>query len=368
MNELLPLLSRAREIADTRSPAVLGTVVEVEGSAYRREGARILVEPAGRLTGVVSGGCLERDVAAHAADVLATRAPRLITYDLRSPDEALWGLGLGCGGTITLLLEPLDTGSPESSPLGVFERLVADRRAADLVTKFRTRGPDGERVVVENTAVFATAPCSFETPVAPRSVDVSAPSGSTSYLVERLLPPARLLICGAERDAPSLARLARELSWEVIVADPKASAERDARFDGGVRILPGRPDAVARGLTLDGRTVAVVMTHSYLDDVEFVAALWSAPLPYLGLLGPPARRDRLIADLAMQGLQLETAALARLRAPAGLALGGRSPEVVALAILAEAQAVLAGASARPLGAPSSSLATPLDSALETLAP
>lgn len=359
MNELLPLLARARALVDAGRTAVLGTVVAVDGSAYRREGARILVEPDGRLTGVVSGGCLERDIAAHAAQVVAARAARLVTYDLRSPEEALWGLGLGCGGTVTLLLEPLAGDSPACLFLETLERVVAERRVVDLVTMYRTNDAAGEHARSDGTPVFETAAAVFETPVAPLRVEVREALGSTSYLAERLLPPVRLLICGAERDSPPLARLARELSWEVVVADPRASAERAARFDDEVRIIPGRPDGIARSLALDGRTVAVVMTHSYLDDVEFVAALWPSPIPYLGLLGPAARRDRLIADLAMRGLPPESMTMARLKAPAGIELGGRSPEVVALSILAEAQAVLAGAGARPLSSREATPALPL---------
>ncbi len=111
MKEMRQILSRARELRQRGESAVLATVVAVEGSAYRREGARMLIESDGRLTGVLSGGCLENDLAERAAAVLASGNPALATYDLRAPDEILWGLGLGCGGKITLLLQPLSGAS-----------------------------------------------------------------------------------------------------------------------------------------------------------------------------------------------------------------------------------------------------------------
>ena len=297
------ILERARELRQRSEPAVLATVVAVEGSAYRREGARMLIEGDGALTGILSGGCLERDLAARAAAVLASGSPELAVYDLRSPDEMLWGLGLGCGGRVTLLLERLPVDLEVPSPLEPFERLARDRTAVEVVTRF------GERVLLR----------------------------------ERVKPAIALVLAGAGRDAVPLAHLAGELGWETVVLDSRPTDAATLRFAGLARYVGIAPREVAAQVKIDPFTAAVVMTHNYLDDLAWLAALLPTPAPYVGLLGPAERRDRLLADLAMQGLALDETMRQRLHGPAGLDLGGRAPEQIALAIVAEVQAVLTGA-------------------------
>lgn len=318
MKELRQILARARELRAAGTPAVLATVVAVEGSAYRREGARMLIERDGQLTGVLSGGCLEHDLAMRAGEVLRCGAPALASYDLRAPDEVLWGLGLGCGGKVTLLLEPLAPDAEATSPLAPFEQVERERRPRDLVTRLA-----GEIV-----------------------------------LQERLVPSRRLLLAGAGRDAVPLARLAGELGWEVTVLDTRPTAAAAARFTELARFVAVAPRAFASTIPVDPWTAAVVLTHNYLDDLAWLAALLPTAAPYVGLLGPAARRDRLLADLAQQGLVLAESMHARLHAPAGLDLGGRATEQVALSIVAEIQAVMNQASAASLSRKPASAATP----------
>lgn len=303
MKEMRQILDRAGELRRRGEPAVLATVVAVEGSAYRREGARMLIEGDGGLTGVLSGGCLERDLTTRAAAVLASGEAALATYDLRSPDEVLWGLGLGCGGKITLLLEPLPSRIDLPSALDPFERAARDRTTSEVVTMF----------------------------------------GREVLLREAVVPPIRLVLAGAGRDAVPLARLGAELGWETIVLDSRPTETAAARFVSLGRYAGLGPRDLAAAVTIDPFTAVVVMTHNYLDDLAWLGVLLPSAAPYVGLLGPAERRDRLLDDLAMQGLTLDEAMRARLHGPAGLELGGRAPEQVALAIAAEIQAVLAGA-------------------------
>jgi xanthine dehydrogenase accessory factor len=310
VKEMREILARAAALRLRGERAVLATIVAVEGSAYRREGARMLLERDGELTGVLSGGCLERDLAERAGAVLATGEPQLALYDLRSPDEILWGLGLGCGGKLTILLEALPAENGPS-PLEPFERTARERRPVDFETRFA-----GETV-----------------------------------LRERIVPPLRLLLAGAGRDAVPLVRIAGELGWETIVFDlrpTEAAAARFALFGDRVRYAGVGPRDFETEVTLDPFTAAVVLTHNYLDDLAWLAALLPTAVPYVGLLGPSTRRDRLLADLAMQGLTLDEAMRARLHGPAGLELGGRAPEQVALAIVAEIQTTMRGATSSAL--------------------
>ncbi|HSM13576.1 MAG TPA: XdhC family protein, partial [Thermoanaerobaculia bacterium] len=167
-------------------------------------------------------------------------------------------------------------------------------------------------------------------------------------LVESILPPVHLLLVGAERDAPPLARLADELGWKVTVVEPR-EVERDASAlpARAVRVLAA-PRELAAAVELSPRTAAVLATHRYLDDLAYLEPLLAAPLGYLALLGPVRRRERLLEDLAKREPAAARAAAERLRGPAGLDLGGRSPHEVALAIVAEIQATLHAADARPL--------------------
>lgn len=322
MRELRDILRRAEALAAAGQPAVLATIVAVEGSAYRREGARQLLEADGNAIGVLSGGCLEQDLAERARAVLASGLPALAVYDLRAPDEVLWGLGLGCGGKITLLLEPLPAPASRPSPLAPLVEIARTRRPATVETRF-----EGELL-----------------------------------LSERIDPPLRLWLAGAGRDALPLARLADELGWEVTVLDLRPTAAAAARFEANVRYVELRPRDLETRLSPDPWTTAVVLTHQYLDDLAWLAALLPLRLPYVGLLGPVARRERLLADLAMQGFEPDAEMQAALHGPAGLDLGGRSPEEVALAIVAEIQAATSGrltGGERTLGAASRSLPAPL---------
>ena len=319
MRELRQILARARELRSRGERGVLATVVAVEGSAYRREGARMLIEPDGGLTGVLSGGCLERDLAARAAEVQASGEAALATYDLRAPDEVLWGLGLGCGVKITLLLEPLPCDTDAASPLAPFEQVEQERTPREVVTRF------ADEVVLR----------------------------------ERILPATRLVLAGGGRDAVPLARLAGELGWETIVLDSRPTAAAAARFAGLGRFAGVAPRQLAEAVAIDAWTAAVVLTHNYLDDLAWLAALLPTPAPYVGLLGPASRRDRLIADLAEQGLVLDPQMRERLHGPAGLDLGGRAAEQVALSIVAEIQAVMSGAGATPLSRRHASAAVPM---------
>ncbi len=358
MRDLIDLLARARELAVQGEPAVLATVVAVEGSAYRREGARLLVERDGRLTGVLSGGCLERDLAERAAAVFEHRAPTLAVYDLRAPDEALWGLGLGCGGKVTLLLEPLLPAEGADSPLAAHVRVAATRTPEALATVFATAGAANPLRVGDRfsdrpgLAPSGLDPRIHETLVAARggarpfSTRIPVADGASDLLCEHLTPPPRLAIVGAGRDAVPLARLARELGWESVVADPRPTDAAAARFTGFATYVDGGPRTLVERLRIDAWTALVVMTHNYLDDLAALAELLPCASAYLGLLGPAARRDRLLSDLAMQGVTPAPADLARLHAPAGLDLGGRSPDEVALAIVAEIQDTFTGTSGR----------------------
>lgn len=361
-------MKETRQILDALSSlpsggAALATLVKVEGSSYRRPGARLLLTAEGRRVGSISGGCLEDDVAGHAREVLASGVAKAVTYDTTTENDLVWGVGLGCHGVVHVLLEKLGAVPPWAA---VLRENLRRRVPTELAVVWRSPDPDllGTRLAAELAAPPAPAfgsgrarPSSagFQpAPIpggqagmpAPPPKPLSAPN--TEVFRQVIVPPVPLVIFGAGNDAEPLVRLARELGWQVTVVDPRPALATPARFPDADSVVIARPEEVPARLALGPDTVAVVMTHHYAHDVPLLRNLLPCPLAYLGLLGPRKRAEKILSDLAVDGLALTPAMRVRLHAPVGLDLGADTPEEVALAIVAEIQAVLTGRDARPL--------------------
>jgi xanthine dehydrogenase accessory factor len=318
-NELRAVHALAEEAASSGTGAVLAHLVSVEGSHYRRPGARMLIAADGRAAGGVSGGCVEVDLFERVKGVLARGEPAAVEYDLRGREDRPWGLGLGCDGAVRILLQPLDGGT-----LAFLRDVESAHRARGTIAMATVAiaAPGatlGSRLVLGGEAPAAL---SAEVKEALRSA-LADPGGSPrtfplpgggAVLLERLLPPVRLLAFGNGPDVDPVLELARAVGWDV-------EKRRDAEDLGA----------------LDPRTAAVVMTHSFARDLEILRALAAAPPPYVGLLGPRVRTARLVSALESAAPALEPV----LHAPVGLAIGGESPAEIALAIVAEVQAALA---------------------------
>jgi xanthine dehydrogenase accessory factor len=310
-------------VAPDAGASTLATLVSVEGSSYRRPGARLLVSADGTRIGSISGGCLEEDLLARARQVASRGTSEVVVYDTTSENDLVWGVGLGCHGVVRILIEALPPRPSWATTLT--EHFVA-RREAHLAVTYQA--PAGIRL---ETAIVST----------------SQRSGAGVF-VETVAPPTALTIFGAGDDAQPLVRLARELGWLVTVADPRAAFATAARFPTADSIIVGPPPELVERAMLDVDSVAVVMTHHYIHDVPLLRALLPSPVAYLGLLGPKKRAVKILADLAAEGFDPTPAQRIRLHAPVGLDLGADAPEQVALAIVAEIQTTLAGRTARPL--------------------
>jgi xanthine dehydrogenase accessory factor len=306
----------------SEAPSVLATLAAVEGSSYRRPGARMLISKGRARIGSISGGCLEEDLVERSARVAASGRAELVVYDTTAENDVVWGVGLGCHGVVRILLEPLP-------PRPAWACAVADNlrsgRATDLAVVWEDpRFPLGTRLADASTAGLACVFC------------------------ERVDPPTSLSIFGAGDDAQPLARMALELGWRVTVADPRPSKLTEERFPAVFALVLGpAEELVARAAPPPG-SLAVVMTHHYRHDVPLMYHLLPLPLAYVGLLGPRRRSEKILAELAARGLRVTADMLSRLRAPVGLDLGADAPEGVALSIIAEMTSVLSGRDARPL--------------------
>ncbi|HMD61492.1 MAG TPA: XdhC family protein [Opitutaceae bacterium] len=308
------------------SRSVLATLVTVEGSSYRKPGARMLLSEGGARIGSISGGCLEEDLLERSRRVLATGEAELAVYDTTAENDLVWGVGLGCHGVVRILIEPVF--SRPDWAAAIAESFRAGRSTGLAVVWKTTDGPTGTMLRDPRTWTL--------------------PGAATGVLIETVGPPISLSIFGAGDDARPLARLALELGWRVTVADPRPAMATGARFPGvSALVLGPAEELVARAGPAPG-SLAVVMTHHYVHDRPLLRQLLPLPLAYLGLLGPRGRAEKIVADIAGDGLAVTQAMRSRLRAPVGLDLGADGPEEVALSIVAEMKAVLAGRDGRPL--------------------
>ncbi|MBO9540582.1 XdhC family protein [bacterium] len=348
MLEIQRILLALNSIDPRRS--ALATVVHLEGSGFRRPGARMLIHADGTIVGGVSAGCLESDVAEHAKQAIAIATSRLVTY--HTDDDPVFGLGLGCDGHVRILLEPLSLPST-SRHLAFLAQLLHHRGCGAIATAWvegesplvgrwliREGGSEGEGAA--GSAVEAAHHEASEVLSAIRRTGRSMhrsrqlPCG-TWLSVEGLVPPVSLIICGIGADAIALAEQARLLGWHVTVVDHRQGRLTPELMPSADRLLCLAPQDLTAHVELDERTAAVVMSHSLTADRALLESLLATPIAYLGVMGPRKRTARLL-----DGLPAASPSSHALYAPVGLDLGAESPEEVALAICAEIRAVLAG--------------------------
>ena len=353
--ETSQILGRVIELAAAGRRAALATVVRIRGSAYRRAGAKLLVEERGATRGGVSGGCLEADVREIALTVLREGTPRLRHYDTGGDDRTVWGLGLGCNGAVDIFVQPVTPADALEAARRVRALLAED---AAFAVSTVVRGPSTVlgRVLVSGHALPAG---STGIPALDREIAGCAQAvleagesqcydiGSTGVFTEVHVPPPRLVICGAGDDAIPLAAFASQVGYRVTVVDHRPAYLSPDRFPEAER-TDRRPADGLDGLPLGPRTHAVVMTHSFGHDREWIRRLLDSDVAYIGLLGPVARRDEILEQIGAAGEPSDATETDRLFAPVGLDLGADGPEQVAVSILAELLAVRAASAPRHL--------------------
>jgi xanthine dehydrogenase accessory factor len=326
----------------------LATIVGVRGSTYRREGARLLIPEHGEPVGTISGGCLEGDIAAAAAEVIESGAPRLLRFDLTSDDEVVWGWGLGCNGVIDVFVEPAKGAAATAAAI---RRAIDGRDALAVVTVIASRGepPPGARMFVHpdgrtegglgDSALDRTAHGEALRALAERRSGRIEPVPGVEAFVEVVTPPLRLLVCGAGHDAIPLVRSAAGLGWRVEVIDDREAFLAPTRFPDAERLVRAEPRDAGEHAGVDGLTFVVVMSHNFLRDKDYLRSFLGTRAPYIGMLGPRARLERLLSELRRDGFEPRPEELEVVHGPAGLDLGGDGPEEVAWAIVAEILAV-----------------------------
>jgi xanthine/CO dehydrogenase XdhC/CoxF family maturation factor len=358
MRELNAILT-AQDLATARGRrTALATVVHLEGSSYRRPGARMLVTDEGEATGAISGGCLEGDALRKALAVIAQGRTKLVTYDTSDEEDASIGVQLGCAGIIQVLFEPIDPDMPDN-PVELLRKAASGRGHAVLATVFSLRDRRGPQPgtcllmssygILQGRCPFAKIQDRLGSDMAEALADRASSfhryaqtDGEWTAFLEYIPPPPRIVLVGAGNDALPMMRIADTLGWEVHVVDGRGSHAREDRFTAACQVLVSRPEDALRQLPVDDRTAYVLMTHNYRYDLDMLRALLPLPIPYLGVLGPRKRLDRMLEELRQEGLALPPHELAKLHGPTGLDIGAETAEEIALSVTAEIQAVLTG--------------------------
>ncbi len=360
LTALLPRFDAARA---ARESLALATLIHTAGSTYRKTGAQMLIANDGDYVGLLSGGCLEGDLREHARSVIANGSARIVRYDLRGPDDELWGLGSGCEGAMDILLQRL--GPVEAwQPLATIANLVRagqqaiatllldmdSRQDGSLLAQtscvWRCRDDNADLQCVYHAAASPLAPDTADELHAALARELNSARGISAiarqhdqvrWIALRYAPAPSLLLLGAGPDSRPLAQLAQFMGWRVTLYDHRAALLDPKWFPSDCQLLTGSSETLLSRLDPTQFSAVIIMSHHLSADRHYLQALASAPAAYTGLLGPASRRDKLLSQLQAR----EAAALrGRLRAPVGLELGGRNPEAIALGIVADIHSFL----------------------------
>jgi xanthine dehydrogenase accessory factor len=342
--ETAAILGEVVRLAAAGERAAVATVVAIERSAYRRPGAKFLVEDGGATQGSVSGGCLEADVRENALAVMRSGTPRLLHYDTGSDDSAPWGLGLGCNGSVDIFVE-LATAPAALEAARAARALLAGDAPFAVATLVEGAGAGRAAVVADPAHTSAAAePARGLAALAADALvrgetRVATLAGARAF-VEVLAPPPHLVVFGAGDDAVPLVRYAADAGYRVTLVDHRPAFLTAERFPAA-RLFLRRPEDGVEGIPLRAGGCAVLKAHSLGIDRGWLRHALASPVAYIGLLGPRARAEE------MQR-QLGAAPDPRVFAPVGLDVGAEGPEQVSLAIVAELLAARVGRPPRHL--------------------
>ncbi len=351
INEIIAAFKRAQQKGNKTA---LATVVYVEGSSYRRPGARMLVEDDGRMTGAISGGCLEGDALRKALLAIHQQQNKLVTYNTLDEDDIELGVQLGCNGIVHILFEPIDP-QDENNPIALLERSQLFRRETVLVTLFSLHNFHGHQpgtcfFLDEESSYSKIDNAGLEAMVREDATYVLKAGASSikeysefevTAFVELLPPPVSLIIIGAGNDAFPLVEMTGVLGWQITVADGRSTHANAQRFPNVHQLITGKPENIIQQLIIDEWTVFLLMTHNYKYDLSMMKLLLQIKCRYIGTLGPKKRLERMLDELKEEGINVTDEQREMIYGPIGLDIGAEAAEEIALSVLAEIKAVFA---------------------------
>jgi xanthine dehydrogenase accessory factor len=358
MKEIKDIIKAYNNYTAAGKRTALASVVHLDGSSYRRPGARMLINDEGQLTGAISGGCLEGDALRKAMLVIAQQHSKLVTYDTSDEDDVSVGVQLGCAGIIQVLFEPIDVNA-KINPVILLQKVIAKRQKSVLVTLFSIQEKNKPQpgtclLIEENKTITGEIPIEGIKDAVMKDVHHVMQTQTTAFInytfegivytafIEYLQPPVSLIIVGAGNDAIPMVNIADIIGWEPSVVDGRNTHAKPERFVSACQVLVSKPENVLEQIPIDEQTVFVLMTHNYNYDLAMLKALLEKKVKYIGLLGPKKKLLRMLDELNDAGIKLTDGQLNSIYGPVGLEIGAETAEEIALSIIAEIKAVLAG--------------------------
>ena len=304
---------------------VLGSVIAIEGSNYRKTGAMILVNELGQYFGLISGGCLEKSLLLEVKKVLTYNRPQRVCYDSTEHSDSPWAMSLGCGGKVTILLQPI-CATNQYQQLHLLHQALQSRTPVSYGISLRDEHACNQVYTHQQLQAMGTAPNS-------QAEEFTLDTGQTQLLVP-VRPTTHIVIFGGGIDAIPLVQMASVLGWQVTLVDQRSGYAQAGNFSGAQRILRSSPDTPEVAALLTTVDAAIVMTHNIDRDAEALHALQAFDVGYVGLLGPTHRKQKVLKRAGLVNTPLA------LYGPMGIAIGGDLPESVALSTLAQCHQIL----------------------------
>jgi len=352
MKEIDDIIKAYESASAQKTKTALATVVHVEGSSYRRPGARMLVTETGELTGAISGGCLEGDALRKALLAIHEDRNKLVTYDTNNEDDARFGVQLGCNGVIHILFEPINP-QAQHNPITLLKQAATERCYSVIATLFslvNKQNQPGTSCLLNNREfIINDSRQDRNLPMSLHNDAQMALSTQTSLVknynpdligfVEVVEPKLSLVILGAGNDVIPLTQMADLLGWSTTLVDGRHTHANGQRFPNVHRICVAKSESALDELTIDNRTAFVLMTHNYNYDLEVLKQLATKDCVYIGILGPKKKFLRMIEDLTGSGFELPQSMRENIYSPVGLDIGAETAEEIALSVISEIKAV-----------------------------
>ncbi len=349
MKDFKTIISEFRKIDSNTRKAALATVVKVRGSSYRSPGARMLITDDGKWVGSISGGCLEGDALRKARQVMSDKTPMTVTYDTSEESNQNLGIGLGCNGVIDVLIEPIDLASRDN-PIELFESFVKTKEPLTLATVFNATVGVGEKLIRHASGdirnAFSNASLAemvaddlqqlFQTK---KSLAKNFITSEAEYEVfmELIQPSVSMIIFGGGFDARPVSNLAKSLGWDVRVTDECVAHIAPVFFPTADQLSLCHRDFIDRDFDITPFTACVLMSHNYEYDRDVLKKLLKSDTPYIGILGPRKRFEKMQKEFAAEGVTMSDEDIHRIHSPIGLDIGAETPDEIAISIISEIQ-------------------------------
>jgi xanthine dehydrogenase accessory factor len=356
MKEFKAIISEYNKIDFSKRKAALATVVKVQGSSYRSPGARMLITDDGKWVGSISGGCLEGDALRKARQVMTDKKPITVTYDTREESNQNLGIGLGCNGIIHVLIEPLDNTNNRNT-INLFEGFASAKEPLALATIFNATTGIAEKLLItsNNEMSIGFTNNHIEEVVRRDLLELfqSKKSEAKKYkssedevevFIELIQPSISVILFGGGFDARPVSELAKNLGWDVIVTDECVAHIAPLFFPHADKLSLCQREFIDREFEITPYTACVLMSHNYEYDRDVLCKIINTESPYIGILGPRKRFEKMVDEFRLEGIELLISDNHRIHSPIGLDIGAETPDEIAISIIAEIQSKMANRS------------------------